>query len=85
MEKILFSLHNCPKCTQTKELFKDRKDIDIETITLPHDINNWNKKHHKIVNEYNVYDDLMKTAPILCINGKKFIGYLQIKRWINKH
>lgn len=83
MKKILFSLHNCVKCTQTKELLKNRKDIEI--ITLPHEIDNWNKKHRKIVNEYNVYDDLIKTAPILCVNGKKIIGYLQIRRWINKN
>jgi len=81
MKNILFSLQNCVKCTQTKELLKDRNDIEI--ITLPHEIGNWNKKDYNIVNKYNVYNDLIKTAPILCVNGKKIMGYLRIRKWIN--
>lgn len=83
MKQILFSLQNCVKCTQTKEILKDRNDIEI--ITLPHEIDDWNEKDHNIVNKYNVYNDLIKTAPILCVNEKKVIGYLRIRKWINEN
>ena len=36
---ILFSLENCVKCNQTKDLLLDRDDVEI--ITFPHDLNKW--------------------------------------------
>jgi len=36
---ILFSLEQCVKCVQTKELMTDRDDVEI--VTFPHDINEW--------------------------------------------
>ena len=74
MEKILFSLENCMKCTQTKELITDRDDIKI--ITFPHDIKDWDEKELDNAKTYNVLEDLQKTAPILWLEGEKKIGYL---------
>jgi len=79
-EKILFSLEKCPKCTQTKELLKERDDIEI--VTYPHDINNWNEDDIKQAKSFNVFEDLQKTAPILWTDDTKFIGYLRIRKWL---
>ena len=80
VEKILFSLENCIKCTQTKELMKDRSDIQI--LTYPHEMNDWNKEQLNQAKSYNVFEDLQKTAPILIINDEKKIGYLRIRKWL---
>jgi len=39
---------------------------------------------HKIelAKSHDVFDDLMKTAPILWINGEKKVGYLRIRKWL---
>jgi glutaredoxin len=79
-EKILFSLENCIKCTQTKELMKERDDIQI--VTYPHEINNWSNDQLKTAKSYEVFEDLQKTAPILIIDGEKKIGYLRIRKWL---
>ena len=79
-EKILFSLENCIKCTQTKDLMKDRKDIQI--LTYPHEIDQWNEDQIEKAKTYDVFDDLKKTAPILIIGNEKKIGYLRIRKWI---
>ncbi|MCJ2513361.1 MAG: hypothetical protein LN408_02825 [Candidatus Thermoplasmatota archaeon] len=79
-EKILFSLENCIKCTQTKELMNDRDDIKI--LTYPHEINEWDKDQLDHAKSYDVFEDLKKTAPILCIDGEKKIGYLRIRKWL---
>jgi glutaredoxin len=79
-EKILFSLENCMKCTQTKELLTDRDDIKI--ITYPHDIYNWSEEQLKEAKTYDVFEDLQKTAPILWIADEKQIGYLRIRKWL---
>jgi len=79
-EKILFSLENCEKCQQIKELIKDKNDIKI--ITYPHQIDYWTKEQFDEVNRYNVFDDLKITAPILWVDGKKFIGYLRIRKYL---
>ena len=79
-EKKLFSLENCVKCMQTKELIVDRDDIDI--ITFPHDINHWTEEQLKEAKSHNVFEDLQITAPILWIDGEKQIGYLRIRKWI---
>lgn len=80
MEKILFSLENCIKCTQTKDLMKNRNDIQI--LTYPHEIDQWNKDQIEKAKTYDVLDDLKKTAPILIIGKEKKIGYLRIRKWI---
>lgn len=79
-EKILFSLENCPKCIQTKELIGDRKDIKI--VTFPHEFKEWSEEQIKKAESYGVLDDLKLTAPILWVNGEKIVGYLRIRKWL---
>jgi len=79
-EKILFSLENCMKCIQTKELLEDRDDIEI--VTFPHDINNWTDSDYELAKSHDVFEDLQRTAPILWLNGEKKIGYLRIRKWL---
>ncbi len=79
-EKFLFSLENCIKCTQTKELLADRDDIKI--VTFPHDINEWDDEQLNDAKSHDVFEDLQKTAPILWIYGEKKIGYLRIRKWL---
>ena len=78
--KILFSLESCIKCTQTKELLKDRTDIKINTY--PHEIVEWSKDQLNEAKSHDVLVDLQKTAPILWISGEKKIGYLRIRKWL---
>lgn len=77
---ILFSLENCVKCSQTKDLLFDRDDVEI--ITFPHDINEWSKENHELAKSHDVFNDLQKTAPILWLNGEKKVGYLRIRKWV---
>ena len=79
-EKFLFSLENCIKCTQTKELLANREDIKI--VTFPHDINEWDDEQLNDAKSHGVFEDLQKTAPILWIGGEKKIGYLRIRKWL---
>ncbi len=79
-KKILFSLENCVKCIQTKELIKNRDDIQI--FTYPHDLNVWSEDQLKQSKYYNVLEDLQNTAPILWVDGEKKIGYLRIRKWL---
>jgi glutaredoxin len=79
-EKILFSLENCMKCTQTKELLEGRNDIDI--ITFPHDLTEWSEGQLNEARSHDVFEDLQKTAPILWLGGEKKIGYLRIRKWL---
>ena len=79
-EKILFSLENCIKCMQTKELIGEETDIEI--ITLPHNISDWSEDQLNHVKAHDVLEDLQKTAPILWVSGKKFVGYLRIRKWL---
>jgi len=80
VEKILFSLENCPKCIQTKELLTDRDDIKI--ITYPHNLNDWNDEQLNDAKSHSIFEDLQTTAPILWIDGKKTVGYLRIRKWL---
>ena len=80
VEKILFSLENCTKCMQTKELLEGRDDIKI--VTFPHDINEWTDDQLNYAKNYNVFEDLQKTAPILWLEGEKKVGYLRIRKWL---
>ncbi|UCB57923.1 MAG: hypothetical protein JSV67_04755 [Thermoplasmatales archaeon] len=77
--KILFSLENCVKCMQTKELLTDRDDIRI--VTYPHEISDWTNEQLNEAKSHDVFDDLTITAPILWIDGRKTIGYLRIRKW----
>ena len=80
VEKILFSLENCVKCMQTKELLVDRDDIKI--VTYPHEINDWSDEQLNEAKSYSVFEDLQKTAPILWVGNEKKIGYLRIRKWL---
>jgi glutaredoxin len=80
VEKILFSLKQCIKCHQTKQLIDNSDNIKI--ITYPHDIDDWNNAQLNEAKKYNVFEDLQVTAPILWINDEKFIGYLRIRKWL---
>jgi glutaredoxin len=77
---ILFSLDNCVKCNQTKELLTDRNDVEI--VTFPHDFNEWSEEDIKIAQSHNVFEDLQLTAPVLWLDGDKKIGYLRIRKWL---
>ena len=79
VERILFSLENCVKCTQTKELLTDRDDIRI--VIYPHDINDWSDEQLNEAKSHGVFDDLQRTAPILWLGNEKKIGYLKILIW----
>ena len=79
-EKILFSLENCIKCNQTKELLTNRDDIKI--VTYPHDISEWSKEQLDEAKSYEIFEDLQITAPILLLNNEKKIGYLRIRKWL---
>ena len=79
-EKILFSLENCMKCTQTKELLDGREDIKI--VTYPHDINEWSEENLKEEKSHDLFEDLKITAPLLWLDGEKTIGYLRIRKWL---
>ena len=79
-EKFLFSLENCIKCTQTKELLVNRDDIKI--VTFPHDINERDDEQLNNAKSHDVFEDLQKTAPILWLDGEKKIGYLRIRKWL---
>ena len=77
---ILFSLDNCVKCNQTKELLTERNDVEI--VTFPHDFNEWSEEDIKIARSHNVFEDLQLTAPVLWLDGEKRIGYLRIRKWL---
>ncbi len=79
-EIILFSLKNCEKCFQIKELIKDKNEIKI--FTYPHELSDWTKEQLDEVKNYDVFNDLQVTAPILLADGKKFIGYLRIRKYL---
>lgn len=79
-EIILFSLQNCMKCTQTKDLLTDRNDVKI--VTYPHEMSNWSQDQLQEAKDHNVFEDLQKTAPILWIDGEKKVGYLRIRKWL---
>ena len=79
-ERILFSLEQCMKCVQTKQLLCKREDISI--ITLPHEMQDWSDDELELAKKHEVFDDLQKTAPILLVDGEKHIGYLRIRKWI---
>jgi len=82
-EKILFSLENCMKCTQTKELLTDRTDIKI--VTYPHEISEWDDIQLNEAKTYDVFEDLQRTAPILWIDGERKVGYLRIRKWLQEN
>lgn len=79
-EKILFSLEQCVKCMQTKELIGKRSDIEI--VTFPHDISDWSDKQLDNAKSHDVFEDLQRTAPILWVDGEKLVGYLRIRKWL---
>ena len=83
MEKrhMLLCLEQCPKCDQTKELLKDRKDVFV--VSFPHDMKNWTELQKTFAEKFNILEDLMKTAPIfVTAEGEKLIGYLRIRKWV---
>jgi glutaredoxin len=79
-KNILFCLEHCPKCVQTKELLIGRNDVKV--ITFPHDISAWSESDLALAKNHDVYNDLQITAPILWIDGKKLLGYLRIRKWL---
>jgi hypothetical protein len=79
-KKILFSLEKCEKCQQIKELIKAGNDIKI--VTYPHFIDDWTKEQIDEAKNHNIFNDILITAPILLVDGKKFIGYLRIRKYL---
>jgi glutaredoxin len=82
-EKILFSLENCVKCIQTKEILGNRNDITM--VTLPHNLQEWSEDQKQMVRSYDVLDDLQRTAPVLWTGTGKYVGYLRIRKWLQDH
>lgn len=80
IKAILFSLENCIKCNQTKELLSDRDDVEI--VTFPHSINEWSNENLELAKSHDVFDELQKTAPVLWLDGEKKVGYLRIRKWL---
>ena len=76
----MFSLEQCMKCQETKELIADRTDVEI--VTFPHDIDRWREQDFTLAKSHNVFEDLKKTAPILWLDGEKKVGYLRIRKWL---
>ena len=82
MQPILFSLEQCAKCEQIKEMLCG---VDIKVGTYPHDLNEWSMEQIDYADEYNVFEDLKITAPILVLSDeKKLVGYLRIRKWIDE-
>jgi hypothetical protein len=65
---------------QTKELIEEGSGIEI--VTFPHDMNDWTEDQLNSAKSHEVFEDLQKTAPILWIDGQKFVGYLRIRKWL---
>lgn len=82
-ERILFSLENCTKCNQVKQLLSDH--LNVKIIDLSHDYSNWSEEEKQTVESFDVLDDLQITAPILWADGQKYIGFLRIKKWIQEN
>jgi glutaredoxin len=80
VENILFSLENCTKCTQIKELLLDRNDVKI--VSYPHNLKEWSDEQLIEAKSYKIFDDIQITAPILVVNDQKIIGYLRIRKWL---
>lgn len=81
MSIVLFCLSPCCKCDYIKEQITSDK---IKIVTLSNNFSDWAKEDIKIVDEYNVLEDLRITAPILVKEDKsKLVGQLRIQRWIN--
>ena len=57
---------------QTKELLENRDDIEI--LTYPHDFNEWSESQLNEAKSHGVFEDLLKTAPILWLDGEKERG-----------
>ncbi len=77
---VLFSLEQCMKCQEVKELLAGKADIEI--VTFPHDLTQWKDEDLALAKTYNVFEDLQKTAPVLWLDGEKKIGYLRIRKWL---
>ena len=77
---ILFSLEQCIKCQQTKDLLGDRGDIQV--LTLPHELSDWSEDDIALAEKHEVFEDLQRTAPILWKDGDKIVGYLRIRKWL---
>ena len=77
---ILFSLEQCTKCYQTKQLITDEHNIDI--VTFPHDVSAWSDTEVALAQSHDVFEDLKVTAPILWKDGEKIVGYLRIRKWL---
>jgi len=77
---ILFSLKECVKCDAVKDYLGDMDYLLIELSKTPSE---WSTYQKGFVEQYNVREDLKRTAPILVLdNGEKLIGQLRIKQWM---
>ena len=77
---VLFSLEQCIKCQQTKDLLGDRTDVQM--VTFPHDLSAWSDEEVLIAQEHKVLEELQRTAPILWLDGQKIVGFLRIRKWL---
>ena len=78
---MMLCLEQCTKCDQAKELVNGRKDIIV--LTFPHELNKLSDIQKTFIDKYGLMEDLQKTAPIfITADGKKLIGYLRIRKWV---
>ena len=81
-EHVLFSLENCVKCAVAEDYLREA-GIDFIKVKLPKNASEWGNAQKKLVESYNVLEDLKRTAPIMVLSDStKLIGMLRIKQWI---
>jgi hypothetical protein len=52
-------------------------------LTFPHELDKWSGIQKTFVEKFGLMDDLKTTAPIFIDGvGKKLVGFLRIKKWI---
>lgn len=83
MKPILFSLKGCTKCDMAKE-YLNEQDIEFKEMVLSPIISDWTETEKAILEECDAVTDLSKTAPVMYYDGKRYLGYLKIKRWADE-
>lgn len=83
MKPILFSLKGCTKCNMAKEYLVEN-GIEFKEMKLSHTIADWSEPEKAILEECDVITALSRTAPVMYYDGKKYLGYLKIKRWVDE-
>lgn len=83
MKPILFSLEGCTKCDLAKS-YLVQNGIEFKELTLSNTMSEWSEAEKAILEECDAVTDLSRTAPVMYYNGKRYLGYLKIKRWVDE-